>query len=275
MGRLATSWSLVKASWKVLRQDKELLWMPVLSFLASAVAVMSLLGATYAVTPDVFTEGGDTDPVALALAALLYVVLAFIAVFFHAATVAGAHERLSGGDPTVGSALAKARAHLGKLFLWSLAVATVNLLLQMLRERGGPLGRIGASIAGVAWNLATYFVVPLLLFTDDGVGGSLKQSGRLFKQRWGEQVSGHIGIGLATFLFTVLWVVVGLAIIAGLATLGAVGLVVGIAVVGAGVILIALVGTVLDAVFKTALYRYAQSQDAGPFGAPLMAQAAH
>lgn len=249
--------------------------MPVLSFLASAIAVLSIAGVTFAVTPDVFTEGGEADPVSMALALLTYLVLAFIGVFFHAATVAGAHERLAGGDPTIGSSLRKAREHIGKLFLWSLAVATVNLVLQMLRERGGAVGRIGASIAGVAWNLATYFVVPLLLFTDDGVGASLKGSGRLFKQRWGEQVSGHIGIGLATFLATVVWVILGVLLVTLLGSLGSVGLVVGIVVLVAGVILIALVGTVLDAVFKTALYRFAKTQDAGPFGSQLMTQAAH
>lgn len=265
MGRLATSWQLTKDSWKVVKQDKELLWMPVLSFIASAIALAMVAGLFFVATPDLFTEGGEWSPVNTVLVGLMYLVLAFIGVYFHAATVGAAHERLEGGDPTVGSGLRAANKHLGKLFLWSIMVATVNIILQAIRERGGALGQIAASIAGTAWNLATYFVVPSLLFTDDGVGGSLRNSGSLFKQRWGETVVGHIGIGMAMGLITVLWVVVGVVLTIGLGTLGVPGLIVGAVLTVTGVILLALVGTVLSAVFKTALYRYAQGQDSGPF----------
>lgn len=265
MGRLATSWDLTKTSWGVVKQDKELLWMPILSFIASIAVVLSIAGITFGLTPDLFTENGQWSPVNTVLALVAYLGLAFVGVYFHAAVVAAAHERLEGGDPTIGSALRAANQHLGKLFLWSILVATVNILLQAVRERGGMVGQIAASIAGTAWNLATFFVVPHLVFSDDGVGSSLKHSGRLFKQRWGETVVGHIGIGFAMGVLTIAWVVVSLLLLALLSGLGIVGIVLGVVLLVGGVLLLTLVGSVLSAVYKAALYRYAQGQNAGPF----------
>lgn len=265
MGRLATSWNLTKESWTVVKQDKELLWMPVLSFLATLVSIGLVGGLMFVATPALFVDG-TWDILNTVLSAVMYLVLAFVGVYFHAATVAAAHERLSGGDPTVGSGLRAANQHLGKLFLWSIMVATVNIILQAIRERGGPLGQIAAGIAGAAWNLATFFVVPNLLFTENGVKDSLGASGRLFKQRWGETVAGHIGIGLAMGLLSLLALLLGggLTIALGMG-LGLAGWIVGGVLTGLTLIVLSLVGTVLAAVFKTALYRYAQTGNAAGF----------
>lgn len=265
MGRLSTSWTLVKSSWKVLRQDKELLWMPVLSGVASVLAILAVVGVGFVVTPATYTEG-SFDAVGMVLAGLMYVLLAFVAVYFHAATVAAAWERLDGGDPTVGSALRAANRRIGKLFAWSLVVATVNVILQVIREQNG-VGRLVAGLVGGAWNLATYFVVPVLMFEDEGVGGGLKRSLRTFRERWGETLVGHVGIGFAMGLLTV-----GFVLVAGILTvllasaLGMPGAIAGIAVGVLGVVVLLLVSTVLSAVYKAALYRYAVRGDSGGSG---------
>lgn len=241
--------------------------MPVLSFIASLMVMLSVAALTLGLTPDVFGEGGSWSPVNTVISLAAYLGMAFVGVYFHAAVVSAAHERLEGGDPTLGSAFRAANKHLGKLFVWSLMVATVNLILQALRERGGMAGQIAASLGGAAWNLATFFVVPQLLFTEDGVGSSLKASGRLFKQRWGETVAGHFGLGLAFGAMTVVWVLGGVFLSIALSSVaGVYGLFAGIAITVLGAIFIALLGSVLSAVYKVALYRYARGQDAGPFG---------
>jgi hypothetical protein len=265
MGRFARSWKMTKTSFRVVGQDKELLWLPILSFIATVVAVMGIAGIGFAagVFPQITTDGG-IDPVGAAVAFLMYLALAFVQVFFHAATVAGANQRLSGGDPTVGSSLRAAWKHVGRLFVWSLIVATVNVILQALRERAGPIGQIASSIAGVAWNLATYFVVPLLIFEDRSIGQSLKNSGGLFKKTWGESVVGAYGIGLVGGVFTFLWILLGLVLTVGLGSLlGAAGFIIGIVVLVMGVVLLLVLFTVAAAVYKTALYRFASEGHAG------------
>lgn len=269
MGRFARSWSLFKTSFGVIRSDKELLWMPVMSFLASAVAIAGIVGVGFVagIFPEVTTADGGYDPVAMALGFGTYLALAFVQVYFHAATVAGASERLAGGDPTVGSALRKANKHLLRLFLWSIVVATVNVILQAIRERSPAIGRLIAGLLGTAWNLATYFVVPILIFEDAGIGTSLKNSGSYFKRTWGETLAGEVGIGFAGGIVSLAIVVVGVVLTVLLGAVGGpYGLVAGIVLTVAALIIAAIVFSVASAVYKAALYRYAaQGHAGGPF----------
>ena len=266
MGRFARSWDLFKTSLSVVRQDKELLWMPVLSAIASLVAVAAITGVGFAsgVWPETQNADGTANVPGIALAFVLYILLAFVTLFFNAAVVAGATERLSGGDPTVGSALRAASRKAGKLFLWALVVATVNVILQAIRERSGALGRILAGLAGVAWNLATYFMVPVLLFDDKAIGASVKRSGSLFKQTWGETVIGQGGLGLAGLALGIGAALLGLLLVFLLSPLGVVGLVTGVALLVLGVVGVAALMSVLEGVYKAALYRYATTQQVAP-----------
>jgi hypothetical protein len=266
MGRFARSWDLAKTSLSVVKQDKELLWMPVLSGLASIVTVMAIAGVGLGsgVWPQTENPDGSANLPGFLLAFVLYILLAFVTLFFNAAVVAGASERLRGGDPTVGSSLKAAWAKAGRLFLWAIAVATVNVILQAIRERSGFLGQMLSSVAGIAWNLATFLMVPVLLFEQQSIGGSLKRSGGLFKQTWGETVLGHGGLGLAGTLCTFAAIAVGVLALMLLSPLGMVGTVVGVAILVVGVVGVVALFSVLEGVYKAALYRYATSgQPAG------------
>lgn len=267
MGRFARSWDLAKTSFSVVRQDKELLWMPVLSALASIVAVLAIAGVgfTSGLWPETKNADGTANVPGFALAFVLYILLAFVTLFFNAAVVAGASERLRGGDPTVGSALKAASAKAGRLLAWAVVVATVNVILQAIRERSGTLGRILASVAGMAWNLATFFMVPILLFEDQSLGASVKRSGSLFKQTWGEAVLGQGGLGLAGFVCGLLAFLVGLLALFLLSPLGVAGAVAGVAVLVIGMLGVTALFSVLDGVYKAALYRYATTGQANGF----------
>lgn len=285
MGRFSRSWDLFKTSFGVIKQDKELLWLPVLSFIATAIAIMGIAGVGWVsgIIPDFVSSEGQIDAPGAILAFLFYLAVAFVQVFFFAATVAGANERLSGGDPTLGSALGAAGKRIGVLFLWSIVVATVNVIMQALRSlarnsdnaMGQILGSIAVSLVGAAWNLATYFVVPILMFENKGVGGGLKGSAGYFKKTWGEQIIGEVGIGFAAFVVNAIIVVAGIALVIGGFMLG--GMVLGLmalALLVIALVLSAIVFTVAGAVYRTALYRFAsQGQPGGPFAAQELAVA--
>ena len=108
---------------------------------------------------------------------------------------------------------------------------------------------------GVAWNVLTFFVVPVLLYEPVGVRGSIKRSASLFKQRWGEQFTGNATIGLVLVLAGMLVGVVAVA-------LAVLAPVLGIAVGVLGVLALAAVGSALSGVFNAALYRYATTGEA-------------
>lgn len=248
MGRLGRSIRLVKESYRVLMQDKELLLLPVISGLvvllvtASFVVPMFLLG-------DRIEEDNGLLWSLLGLA--FYIVTYTVGIFFQAAVVAGANERLSGGDPTLGSALGAARRHLGSIVAWGVVAGTVGMILRSIQERSELLGRIVAGLVGAAWSLATFFVVPVLVLEGVSMTQAFKRSWALFKQTWGEQIGGRIGLGLASLLLVL--PVFGLCALLWAAGLQIVAVVV-------GVLCLALLGVffaALQAVFVTVLYRYA------------------
>jgi len=167
--------------------------------------------------------------------------------------------RMDGGDPTVSDGFKGAFAHIGSIFAWSLVSATVGMILRMIEERSGLVGKIASSIAGVAWSLLTYFAVPVMIFEGAGVGQAITRSGQLFKKTWGEAVVGESGIGL---FFGLLGMIGLLPIFAAiyLASQGSIGIAAAV-VVGAVVlcywIALAVVSAALQGVFHVALYRYA------------------
>ncbi|MES2154474.1 MAG: DUF6159 family protein [bacterium] len=261
MGRFANSWELTKTSFKVASADKELLILPVLSLLAMVASFALVIGVAaryHLLGPITNEQTGDVAPLQLALAAFLYLSLAFIQTFFAAAVVAGAMERLSGGNPTLGSALKAASRKAGRILVWSAVLATVNILLQMLRERGGMAGRIVAGLGNMAWSLATYFMVPVLLFEEVPMVGSVGRSGALFKKTWGEQVIGNGGVGLVFGLVFMLLAMLGYALAAPLIQardwLGAVPIIAVFVTLG---LVVLAIQAVVQGVYKAALYRFA------------------
>lgn len=252
MGRLANSWDIAKRSWAVLRSDKSLAWFPVLSFLGSVVVVGIVGGLIALAGIDDSATGDSLKPLGWVLIVVAYIGLAIVQTYFLAALVAGADERLRGGQSTIGGAMQVANSRLHRLLPWALVSATVSIILSLL-ERYGVVGRIVATLVGLAWNLVTFLTVPILVIEDVPVGRAFGRSKDLFKQTWGENVVGQAGLGVLGFVV----VLPAVALFAVGAALGTAGLV----VLGAvGVVWLVIASTVLAAlngIYRTALYRFA------------------
>ena len=91
--------NLARQSWEVLKADKELVALPILSFIAS-----SIVAATVVVP--MFFIGDEPGALGYVVMFVMYVALAFVTIYFNTALVSAADERLQGGDPTIGTALA-------------------------------------------------------------------------------------------------------------------------------------------------------------------------
>jgi hypothetical protein len=264
MGKLRRTLELAKASAGVIKADKELLLLPVLSFLASAV-----VGATFLVPTVLIVD--QESPVTYVVAFIAYVALAYVTIFFNTALVSAADERLQGGNPTLGSALRGATRRARRIFPWAVVSATVSVLLRMLEERGGIFGRIAASLAGLAWGLVTFLVIPVLVIEDLPVRDAIRRSGELFKRTWGENVVAMVGFGLLGFLAVLpALALIALAVASGSGTVVAISISVAVLwFVGTAVVLSA-----LNAVFQAALYRYAaDGRVEGPFTSDIMGSA--
>jgi hypothetical protein len=240
----------------VLRADREMVLLPLFSFIATLVVaatfVLPMIGLSHTTGAD-GSQQSSVGPLVYILGFFGYVVLAYVTIFFNAALVHAADERMRGGDPTLGSALRGAASRAGQILPWAIVSATVSLLLRALQERGGILARIAAGFAGMAWSLVTFLVLPVLVIEGLSVGAAIKRSSELFRRAWGEQVIASAGIGLVGFVA----VLAGLPLLL-LATTGILVLqVIGIAAFAAWVALVACVTTALSGVFQTALYHYA------------------
>lgn len=268
-GRMKRGLHLLGLSWKVVMSEKSLLWLPLISVAASLLLFAGLGGllwsnGTIDAVSKATSAGTSPEAVATQLPVSSYVFLgvyyflaAFVTVYFNAAIIAIATKRLRGEDATLSDGFREANKHLGKIAGWALLTATVGLILRSLQERLGFLGDIVIALIGAAWTIITFFVVPVLLYEENvGVFGSVKRSASLFKQRWGEQLTGTVGI---TFLFAIIGFV-GVLVGAGLFFVSPL-LGIPFAVI-AILAMVALSGAVTG-VFNAVLYRYATTGEAG------------
>jgi hypothetical protein len=131
------------------------------------------------------------------------------------------------------------------------------MILRFLSERAGPLGRIVIGLLGIAWNLATYLAVPVLVSRNMGPIDTVKESAALFKKTWGEQVAGNFGMGWIFFLAFFAWAAIGTGLIVGSAALLPVSVIPAVGAVVLGFIVLALVSSALRGVYAAALYQYA------------------
>lgn len=266
--RLGRSWELVKASASVLKADKELLLFPLLSAFASVVVLVTF--AVPAVLTGLVERAGAGDHAARVLAGVvafaLYFSQYFVIFFCNSALVGAAMIRLRGGDPTVGDGFRIATSKLGPILGYALVSATVGMLLRALARRSGVLGRIATSLFGLAWNLATYLVVPVLVAEDAGPIEAVKRSAAYLKRTWGEQLAGNLGLGAVFGLASVAVLAIGVSglVVARLLESVAVAAVVGLLLLlalGA----IALVSSALEGIYSAAVYRYAAEGKAEGF----------
>lgn len=166
--------------------------------------------------------------------------------------------RLEGGDPTVADGLRIARSKAGVILGYAALAATVGLVLQMISEKAGFLGKIVVSLVGMAWTVASFLVVPILVSRDVGPIDAVKESIELLKRTWGENVAGNVGIGMAFGLITMLVVVLAVGLVIAAAAVGGAKLAIVVGIVGVlAVALVAVIQAALSGIYSAAVYRYA------------------
>jgi hypothetical protein len=260
MGKFARSWALTKASMGVLRSDKELLVFPLVSAVSVILVALSFILPMFGLGLfDQLDRDGRGVPVAFyAWLFAFYLAQYFVMFFFNSALVGAAMMRLDGADPTVADGLRIARGKWRQILGYAAIAATVGMLLRALEQRAGFIGRIVIGLIGVAWTLATFLTVPVLVARDVGPVEAVKESAALLKTTWGENLIGNGGLGLALGLLNLGVLLVGGGLAVFLASQGLLWLAVAAVVLaGLGVLGIALIQSALGGIYSAALYRYA------------------
>jgi hypothetical protein len=251
MRRIKRGWGLTKKSWALLNGHRELIRFPLYG------AVASTLLAVVFLAPGLYLWDDDQLAGAIPLIAIGVYVLSFVGFYFSVGLAACADMIFRGQEATVGDGLAVARTRLRQISGWAAVSAAISLVMGVLENQGGTLGQIAARLVGMAWTLITFLAVPVIAIEGTGPFETIKRSASLFRDRWGQQITGNIAIGAAVFLLGVLpaaaLIVGGIVLWSSASFLGAV-----LVVIGALVLAIAmLISRALSGIFGVALYRYA------------------
>jgi hypothetical protein len=251
MRRIKRGWALTKKSWGLLREHPSLIRFPLYGAVATTLLAIVTLG------PGLYFWEEDQLAGAIPIIVIGVYVLSFVGFYFSVGLAACADMIFRGQEATIGDGLAVARSRIAQISGWAAVSAAISLVMGLLENQGGTLGTVAARLVGMAWSLITFLAVPVIAIEGTGPFETIKRSGTLFRERWGQQITGNIAIGAAVFLIgvlpAVLLILAGVALWSAASFLGAV-----LVVVGALVLAIALlVSRALSGIFGVALYRYA------------------
>ncbi len=251
MSRIKRGWGLTKKSWTLLNGHRELIRFPLYGAFATVPLAILFFG------PGLYLLDKDSLAGAIPLLVIGVYVLSVVGFYFSVGLAAAANMIFNGEQATIADGLAVARANFSQICGWAAISTAISVLMGVLENQGGIAGNIAARLVGMAWSLVTFLAVPVIAIEGTGPVETLKRSASIFRQRWGQQITGNIAIGAAVFLIGVLpaaiLIVGGVLLWSSASFLGAL-----LVVIGALVLAIAmLVSRALSGVFGVALYRYA------------------
>jgi hypothetical protein len=262
MSRIRRGWALTKKSWALLNGHRELIRFPLYGAVATTLLGIITLG------PGLYLLDQNSLGGAIPLLVIGVYVLSVVGIYFSVGLAAAANMIFGGQEATVADGLAVARSRFSQICGWAAISTAISLLMGVLENQGGIGGQIAARVVGMAWSLVTFLSVPVIAIEGTGPLETLKRSASIFRQRWGQQITGNLAIGGAIFLLGVLpaAILIGAGVLLWSSASFAGALLV---VIGALVLAIAmLISKALSGVFGVALYRYAvDGQAVGGFTA--------
>ncbi len=203
--RLSNGWQISMNSFKVLKENKQLIIFPVLSGLSLLMLVISFIIVVLA------GAGWNVDNIAepttfgsYAIIFLFYIVNYFVVVYFNTALIHCTTLYFKGEEVTLRKGLDFSNSRLGAIFAWALFAGTVGAILNIIQENLGSAGKVITGIIGVVWSIATFFVVPVIAYENLGPVDAFKRSVQIMKEKWGEKLGSSFSFGLVALLGVVL-----------------------------------------------------------------------
>jgi hypothetical protein len=257
MGKFERSIELMEASWEVLKKDKEILIIPVISGISVMVMLASFVVPFFLVDDPQLAQRlvKEDRTFGVTISFIFYFLNYLIVIFFNAAIVACATIRMAGGNPTLLDGLNIASSRIFKIIAWAVVAATVGMVLRLIQGKSNLLGKLISGLLGTAWSITAYLVVPIIVNENEGPVEAFVGSMELLKKTWGEQLAGTLSFGL---LFTLAslpaFLLVGIGFYSGDAML-----IIGLLVVAIAYFLVlSIFHSALQGVFQAALYQFAR-----------------
>ncbi len=254
-GKLASSLELMEASWEILKKDKEILFIPVIS----GISVMVMLASF--VIPVILAGNADLiqrllkedRDLAITISFIFYFLNYLIVVFFNSAIVACATIRMGGGDPTLLDGLNIASSRIFKIIMWAFVAASFGMLLRLIQGRSNLLGKAISGLLGMAWSLTSYLVIPVLVNENKWPFDAFVDSIDLLKKAWGEGLVGSFSFGLIFAIASLpAYLILGIGVYSG----GSILFLTLIAAI-AYFLVLSIFHSALQGIFQAALYQFA------------------
>lgn len=213
-GKISNTQDLIGSSWRILKNDKELLLFPLISGICLALVVASFL-IPLLLDPALWHQlqqghPSPHDKTASPISALEYAVLFlfyfcnyFVITFFNTGLIACAIRRMRGETATFKDGLWEATQRLHQIAGWSLIAASVGMALRIIENKSESMGKFIAGMLGTAFSIAQYFVIPIMVVENKNPFAALSESSSLFRKTWGEQLISTIALGVNLFLLSI------------------------------------------------------------------------
>jgi len=247
--RLSNGWNISMNSFKVLRENKQLVIFPILS----GFSMMLILGSFFTILLagagwDVEQIDAPGHTVSIIPIFFYYLVNYFVVVFFNTALVHCTRLYFEGEEVTIEKGLRYAFSRIGAILGWAVFAATVGTILRLLEKNTGWIGRLLLGFIGIIWSVSTFFVVPVIAYENQTPLGAFKRSASLMRNKWGESLGATFSFGLVQFLAI-------LAVGIPLFLIGAVmHIVIGIALALVGILIVMAIISASQMIFVSAVY---------------------
>jgi uncharacterized membrane protein YeaQ/YmgE (transglycosylase-associated protein family) len=287
MTRLQNSWDLFTKSLTVMMKYKKLMFFPFITAVLTTLIVLFFIapvalqptGYAYTepqhwktISQTIFTDNStdarnhNDKQHSLKLTnngaffvAVIYFVAMFFATFFTVAFYSEILHALNGHDVEISRGLLFAATKIPSILIWSLFAGLIGYAIRTLEEKVGLFGKIIFGIIGIAWSVASIFVIPFII-TETSVNPFhlLRQSADTLKKTWGESLIGYVGIqlgGIVVFISSL--VMLGGAVFIAIQLQSASFMITAIAIWLFGILAFSYLAAVANHIYRCALYIFA------------------
>ena len=247
--RISRGWQITKNSLTVLNANRQLIVFPVLSGLV----LLALLGTFFSgiISSVGFSEyvaSRSSDGMVYLLIFLYYFVAHFVMVFFNMALMHCARLYFRGEEVSVAAGLSFSGSRAGLILAWAAFSATIGTLLKIIQDKMGFLGKLVTWLLGIAWNIGTFLVVPVIAYEKLGPLDAARRSAELIKEKWGEGLMYNFSLRMLGLLGIMAITIIS----AGVAEL--VNTVLGIGLFVAGLVFISIAASTVRSIAISAVY---------------------
>lgn len=250
--RFSNGWTIAKNSFKVLRENRQLIVFPILSGISIILIVASFFTVALGFAGWNVDNMRDLGTVgSYVVLFIFYIINYFVIVFFNMALVHCTSLYFKGEEVTIRKGIDFSMSRIGSILAWAVFAGTIGAVLKIIQENVGALGKIITGIIGVVWSIATFFVVPVIAYENLGPIGAFKKSANLMKEKWGERIGAGFSFFLIEFVALLAIATVGFL-------LASINIILGVAIAVIGILLLLTVISAVKTIFISAVYHNIQ-----------------